>query len=314
MTPNETPFYIRWNPDRSSYAIELKLELVSNMGDELAESEKLGVEIGGVLIGSFPSARTPTLRIEDFEIIPRRPEDGEIYMLDPSQHERFAEVRSSIKTSGRAAIGFFRSHVRTGPLKPSLTDRSLLSGQFSQATYAVLLVQAQEPRTAAFFVAANGQPPDEPSVKEFRFDESAFRALPEIEPEAIEEQPRPRARAAIWRYAWIPILLVAGLIAMRFLWPQSNENPSSPMGLAITATDRVLNVSWNHGSREIASAADGALLIVDGVSRREIKLGPDELKLGTVGYEKDSEHVGITMTLNKPGSTLSSESVDWSNK
>ncbi len=314
MTPEEAPFFIRWNPDRSSYAIELKLDLVSKIRNELAESEKLGVEIGGVLIGSFPGAHTPTLRIEDFETIPRRPDDGQIYMLDPSQHERVAEVRWKVKESGRAAVGFFRSHVRTGPLRPSLTDRSMLSVQFSQATYAVLLVEAQEPHAAGFFITANGQPPEEPSVKEFRFDESAFKALPEIEPAALEEEPNSRVQAAIRRFAWIPVLLILGFIALRLWLPRSDESLSNPMGLAITASGGLLKVSWNHAARDISNATDGTLLITDGASRREIKLGPDELKLGTVEYPRNSEHVRITMTLNLPGSASPSESVDWLRK
>ncbi|MGA8029086.1 MAG: hypothetical protein WB992_18255, partial [Bryobacteraceae bacterium] len=123
---SEAPYYVRWNPDRSPYAIELKLDLVSKIAGELAQAEKLGIEVGGVLIGTFPKAQLPTLRVEDLEIIPRRPEDGPVYMLDPSQHERFAEARWRAKANGKVPIGFWRSHIRPGPLRPSLADRSLL--------------------------------------------------------------------------------------------------------------------------------------------------------------------------------------------
>lgn len=315
--PEEAPLYIRWSPDRSVYAIELKLGLVSRISAELAEVEKLGIEVGGVLIGSFPSANTPTLRIEDFEMIPRRPEDGAVYMLDPDQHERFAQVRWAAKSAGRAVIGFFRSHSRPGPLKPSLADRSLLAGQFSQATYAVLLIQAGDPRMAAFFIAANGQLPEDSSVKEFRFDEKAFLSLPEIPHDAAVEQAPPRARAA--RYVLGAVLVLILLIAGVLFWPRAKSasspggagTPSNDFGLAVTASDRLLKISWNQSAQEISAATDATLVIRDGPSRREIKLGPDELKQGIVEYERNSQQVEMTMTLNTPGSTSPSQSIAW---
>ena len=62
---DDAPLYIRWSPDRSPYAIELRLDLVPKILQELAEGERLGIEIGGVLVGSFPDAYMPTMRIED---------------------------------------------------------------------------------------------------------------------------------------------------------------------------------------------------------------------------------------------------------
>jgi hypothetical protein len=312
--PENAPLYVRWSAGQSPYAIELKLELVAKICQELAQAEKPGIEIGGVLIGSFPSTHTPTLRIENFEIIPRRPEDGAVYMLDPDQQERFANVRWTAKGLGQT-VGFFRTHTRPGPLKPSLADRGLLAGQFHQATYVVLLIQAREPHTAAFFIASNAQLPDEPSVKEFRFDEKSFKALPEIQEDATasERAGRPR-NAARFAFAGIPLLIL--LIGATVFWLRFNavRTAANPLGLAVTASDHLLKVSWNHAARQIMAASDATLVISDGATRREIKLGPDELKRGSVDYQPNTQQVEMTMTLNTPGSSSASQSIDWSGK
>ncbi len=209
----DAPYYIRWSPDASPYAIELKLDLVGRIAKEISEPGTREIEVGGVLVGSFPRANVPTLRIEDIEMIPRRAEEGPIYMLDPVQHQRFAGARWRAKAQNKLVIGFFRSHIRPGPLRPSLADRSLLSGQFSQTAYALLLIQAREPRSAALFVATNSRLADEPAVREFRFDEAEFKTLPEIQPDAPEQR-HASTTTAVVRNRWLKPLGIPLLIAI----------------------------------------------------------------------------------------------------
>ena len=153
LAAEESPFYVRWSPEHSRFAIELKLALVSKISGELNRTEKLDMEIGGVLIGNVLGGRVPTLRIEAVEILPRGVENGGIYVPGPDHLARFQEIRKTARAQHRTALGFFRSHCRPGPLKPSLADRSLLSTEFKNSAYALLLIEATAPRTAAFFVA-----------------------------------------------------------------------------------------------------------------------------------------------------------------
>src|SRR5450631_3669841 len=133
------PLYVRWNPDRSLHAIELRLELVARISGELGQAERQGIEVGGLLLGTLPSPESPTLRIDEVSMIGRRFEDGAIYMLEPGQQNRFAEIRESAKTRGKVPVGFFRSHLRPGPLQPSVADKALLAEQFGQSLYVLLL-------------------------------------------------------------------------------------------------------------------------------------------------------------------------------
>jgi len=316
----ESPFYIRWSPEHSRFAIELKLHLVSKISEELNRTEKLDIEIGGVLIGNVLGGRVPTLRIDAIEIMRRGAENGAIYIPGPDHLKRWEEIRKAARAQHKTALGMFRSHCRPGPLKPSLADRSLLSTEFKSAAYALLLIQVSAPRTAAFFIAENGELPQDASVREFRFNEAEFRALPEVEAEtatAQGEQPVPRARSS--RNWYIGSAVAGLLIVLIALWlaagsgalPDWLATGSKQLDLKVASSDHLLKISWNHDARQMGSASTATVTITDGSSRREIKLGADELKMGSVAYDGAGREVDVTMTVNTAGAVPMTESAKW---
>jgi hypothetical protein len=326
---DKIPLYVRWTPEQSPYAVEMRLDLVTHVTGELAQAQSLGIEIGGMLIGGLPGGASQVLRVDDVAIIGRRLEDGPIYMLDPEQHLQLAEVKEAAQRQNKVPVGFFRSHLRPGPLLPSIADKTLLAEQFPGGNYAFLLIQSHEPRTAAFFLAVDGQLAEQPSVRKFFFDDSEFKRLPEVAPEngaagkAITEQLPPRAANAVLpeaierRYRWIAgasfaalmilaaFALFSGSIA-RYFRPDTNK-----LNLVATPKAGVLQITWDHGAPFILNANKALLTIDDGSSHRELMLAPDELKLGEVDYERLSEKVSIVLTLDSPGSHLPPQAVDW---
>ena len=317
----QVPLYIRWNPDRSPYAVELRLDLVAQISSELAQAERMAIEVGGLLLGTLPNAESPTLRIDEVAMIGRRFEDGAIYMLEPGQQHRFAEIREAAKGQGRVAVGFFRSHLRPGPMQPSIADKTLMAEQFGQSLYVFLLIQSRTPRTAAFFLASNGQLPDQPSVRKFFFDDSEFKFLPEVEGEDIDPRATELAQPQTLvdqRYRWLAvasiaamaILLILGAFASgisRLFRPASNK-----LDLAVTNNgSNVLQISWDHSAPFVTRAKGAVLTILDGQSRREIHLGPDELKLGEVDYEHQAKEVNISVVLESPDANLPAQTFDW---
>lgn len=315
----EAPSYIRWGLENSAYAIELKLDLVGAISRELSEAEPLDIEIGGVLIGKVLKGPTATLRIDDIEIIPRRPEDGAIYMLGPDFQKRFPEVRARAKARHKIAVGFFRSHCRSGPLRPAIADRTMLTAEFKDSAYAFLLIEAREPHKASFFIAESGELTNEPAVREFRFNEAEFKALPEIEAEDISAAApgKPGAQAGMNRYTWgaavaaVVIVLALWLIAGRPAISDWLQPASKQLDLKVAARHDVLKISWNHDAREIGASSTATLTIADGTSRREIKIGADELKLGSVDYDSSGRPVKVTMTVNNADSAPRSETAAW---
>ena len=314
----ETPLYVRWGADRSPYAIELKLELVGRLRRELQVAAAAGTEIGGVLVGALPTAKSPTLRIEDVDLIARRADDGATFMLENGGNERFGEVRRRAQARERVAVGFFRSHLRTSPLRPAIADRTLLAEQFKDPVYTLLLVDGNEPFTASFFVASNGPLPSEMSVREFRFDEAEFRALPELESEYTGKAiaPNPAVRHSPIRTIALLGAIAFALLAIvwyfnQSLFPLFWTPTANSLQLTVAAEGRVLRISWNHGARDFDRASNATLTIHAGDEQRELRLGLDDLRLGAVELETTAAKVEVTLALNTPGSVSTSQSVVW---
>ena len=317
----QVPLYVRWNPDRSPHAIELRLDLVTQISAELVRAEQLGIEIGGLLLGTLPGAESPTLRIDEVTLIGRRFEDGAIYILEPGQDNRFAEIREMAKSQGRVAVGFFRSHLRPGPLQPSMADRALMAEQFGPTLFTFLLIQSREPRTACFFLSSHGDLPDQPSVRKFFFDASEFKFLPEVAGEEIEPSADDLLQTqggVDLRYRWLAVASIAALAILlilgafagglsRLFRPASNK-----LDLAVTTNGGdVLQISWDHSAPFVTRAKGALLTIADGQSRREIHLGPDELRLGEVDYQHQAKRVNISVILESPDASLPPQTFDW---
>lgn len=311
MDSPQAPLYVRWNAERVPFAIEIRLEVIGAIAREIRSSDSLGIEVGGVLLGSHPTAANPTFRIEDYQLVPRRVEDGPIFMLDPREHDRFATARWEDRGDGRTTVGFFRSHRRTGPLRPSLPDRALLTSEFAGQTYAALLINASLPFPAALFVASRGELPENPSVPEFRLDERAFSSLPEVPAAQIDaiESPRRPTAFPIWRYALGAVLVLLLVLAAAYSWTSRSDLVK---GIDLTvAGDRVLTISWNHALPEMRRASSARLIVNDGVSHREITLAPDELSSGSVAYRRLTHQVQVTLILQMPGAVSVIQSSTW---
>lgn len=318
----EVPLYIRWSPDRSPYSIELRLGLVSKIVKQVNLSERLGTEIGGFLQGTFPAANVPTIRIDEIEMVSNGSNDDTVFLPDPSELHRSAALHGRMRTSEATTIGFFRTHARIGPMQPSLSDRGILAQEFKNTPYVVLLIQAQAPHAAAFFVASNGQLPEEPSVREFEFDENEFKALPEVSAQTPEEEPAaPEARfdrAKLGVYSKIAALIFIAIGACALMWSFARQangprwfNSRNQLHLAITTDDHLLRISWNHTASELNQATGATLLITDGTNHSELQLGMDDLRLGSVEYQNISSRVDVQLTLNTTSGKVPGDSAEW---
>lgn len=179
--PERPVVFYRWRDERSPLIVELRLDLVPRIIADLKVAEGLGLEGGGVLIGSFPKTiGVPVLRIEDFESVGRRAGDGQPYVLLAEQRQRFTAVRKKVATREVSAIGFFRSHMRVGPFEMTMADRDLLSAEFKNTIHVALLIgrdQSSPSKTdetgqlATYFVIVGGVLQNRTDPLTFPFDE-----------------------------------------------------------------------------------------------------------------------------------------------
>ncbi|MFL6416080.1 MAG: hypothetical protein ACJ74Y_10490 [Bryobacteraceae bacterium] len=325
-TPNvpegsEAPLYVRWGPSSAPYAIELKLNLVGKIRNLLSSAPAGTAEIGGALVGSLPNSYSPTLRVEDVEMIGRSDADASTFIIDPSQENRVEEVRLRARETGRSVVGLFRSHKRAGALRPSLADRGLIASLFSEPVCVLLLVEGSEPHSAAFFVGQNRQLPADPSVREFRFDEREFKLLPEVELEPVVPRPvqkqRPIPKRNVQR-AWMAVaaLIVVALISVILQGSRTGRGipllRSDELDLRASREGPGLRISWNNASRAFDQASGARLVIKrEGMADETIQLGLDELRLGAVEIENSTPRVDLTLEVEAPGSSSATQSVRW---
>ncbi len=310
----EAPLYIRWNPERTPYTIELKLDLAKRLAEEVRQAMRNGQEAGGVLMGTLPDAVTPTLRIDDVQMIPRRPEDGMVFLLSPREHDRLVSLKWEAARSGRVPVGFVRTHGRSGPLRPSLADRTLLAGEFDTTAYVLLLIEANERRTAAFFVGAKGELSDEPSVAEFRFEEAELTGLPEFGSERIVDsiaEASPNRSGTMGLAVVLIVLLLAGFYVWSGVPPELMRMQQQGMHLTVSGGD-MLRVSWNRRATDLARATGAKLVVTAGSRKSEVPLSVDDLRFGAISLERPSTGCEVTLVLSLPGDTLLTQSAVYS--
>jgi hypothetical protein len=200
---------------------------------------------------------------------------------------------------------------------------AMLSQQFVEGLYAFLVIAPGKggttQRQAAFYLAMNGHLPESPSSPVFPFEESAFESLPEVPAEATEDvrnfnfginrARRPTPWAAIVIFSLLLLLVGAWLFGDRI--SQNFRPASNQIGLAVVSSGSNLKISWDHSAPAVTNALHATMVITDGRSLRELKLDPDDLKLGQIAYERLTKKVYVVMSIDAPGLKLPPQSFDW---
>lgn len=325
---SEQPLYVRWTPDVCPYALEMRMDLITRLKQELQQSDALGIEIGGVFVGVFPTPASPTLRLDDYVLVPRNVVEGNViggaqFSLGPAQVERLAAMAADARHTVRPAVGFFRSHLRAAAMAPSKADIDMLSQQFPEGLFAFLMITgAPNPdsqREGAFYLAISGVLPETPSSPPFPFDETAFKSLSELPAEATEDVRNFNFGPAIPKRhtPWAAVISLALLLFLIGTWTlgsrisQLFRPDSNQIDLNVVAAGMSLKITWDHSTPVISKAAGATMIIEDGRIQRQLKLDTDELRLGQVAYEHLSKKVSVLMSIDAPGKKLPTQTFDW---
>ena len=178
-TATETPAadaYV-WQPAGKPVQVEIDLDVVDRMESEIMRAfgavPRRGLEVGGILLGTAEAGETLTARIEDFEPVLSKHEQGPSYILAGKDIGRFEDALDRWRPQpGRRmrAIGFFRSHTREG-LGLHSEDLELLSKYFPEETAVTLIVKPLATRApvAGLFFREEGAIHGGSSYQEFPF-------------------------------------------------------------------------------------------------------------------------------------------------
>lgn len=329
------PKYVRLPGGAAGYSIEIGRDVLRRLLNEIARAGTVDSETGGLLLGSWASYPQSTIRVEDFAPVPPDPGEGAIYMLSPQQQDQFATARQQASTGKLTPLGFFRSHVRTGPLALSLADKGLLAKQFRSGSYLALLIEASEPHKAVFFVASEGQAAlhsalnnlpallSDQASPEFLRNEpipasAPLYARPERSVDQLDET-KPSRRLKPDLVFFCAALCFAFGIVLWPIWESTFGGPwavasSTHMALSIRGHGQNLSLTWNRTMPEISQAQGATLTITDGSRPVEIPLKKEDLKFGAVAYVPSSDKVTATLALQMQDSTSLVQSVLWQKK
>jgi hypothetical protein len=271
--------------------------------------------VGGLLIGALPNPMLATLSIDEVGFIPRQG-SGLEYIVGSGFQMQLMQAAENARRRGKQLVGFFRSNMRGGMLSPGENDRLFMSLQFRHPAAVLLLLQGRAPHTAALYVCTDGQVPETPTVREFQLDEREFRSLPEIYRDpgsGAQEASSSPARTQLYvglGIAAILLLVLLGLVTGVFTGGAVRLG-GNQVGLNVSARARVLAITWDHSARAVRGAHSATLQVTDGASAKEISLGADDLRLGSVDYEPVSSAVQVTLTIRQSGRAPVQQSSHW---
>jgi hypothetical protein len=308
--------YFRWEHDRSPYVIELSLEMVARLSRELSAAGRIGKEIGGLLIGSFAKSRRPTLRIDDYLVIPTAAADLVRYDLSTEQRAVLSTARRQLLEQQTTVLGFFRSDRRNGGLALSAEDRAFLKLEFRRAFHTALLISAVRPHTATFFVPeANGAIGAGPPLPEFPFDSVQLAPLAvtvaQVSAVPTDSGTEPALsqgaeQNVISRHPWFwgaAAAIVALVCLFLTAWDPTTVRlfgAGQALDLSVTKHSQVLELRWNQRQADLLRANSGTVAITDGGLTRQWILSPSELRSGSIAYQPIGSGVRFTLTLHLP--------------
>lgn len=293
--------------------------------EAVKSGEAQGFEVGGLLIGSFPKAPTLTLRIDDFVLLDRRAEDEKQFELSVEQRARLSTTRHRLIEQQRRTLGIFRSHLRSGKEKLTLSaaDRELIASEFGRAIHVGLLIRAEPPHTGAFFLpgpdGALGSGSPQP---EFQFN---AEELARLAPRGAALVPSPPAESVVQRAAqpglgwwlagaWLAAAVLVCLILT--IWAPFTMRMFSTSGLHLNVQRNggMLAVEWNRRQPDLPRARSAVLTIEDGMAQRRVVLGPAEIRSGRVAYRPASKEVRFRLNVMLPDSTELAQTASFSGK
>lgn len=166
-----------WRAPGKPVSIEITFDVVDRLEAEIMRAfgaiPRLGLEAGGILLGSAGQGEKLSVRIEDFEPVMSEHEGGPSYVLSGKDRERFEEALKRWRPRpGRQmrAIGFYRGHAREG-LCLGQQDLEMFSAYFPEETGIALVVKpfATRPPMAGLFFREGAVIRSESSYQEFPF-------------------------------------------------------------------------------------------------------------------------------------------------
>lgn len=159
-----------WTTPQCLFAVEYLPEMLEDIEAVVVaafhESPQGGIEIGGVLLGSFSSERVTITGVRPLECEHAL---GPGFRLSAGDHDRLARLIAELHGAGETIVGWFHSHTRTG-LHLSEEDLKIHNFYFTDPRQVALVLRPVPPEPTVcgfFFREADGTIHSSGSYREF---------------------------------------------------------------------------------------------------------------------------------------------------
>jgi hypothetical protein len=197
--------YLDWDPEGSPVSIHMNPGVADGIAHDAIE--RLGREVGGLLLGRVEAGARAGVWIERYQRISRQLGSGPAFILDSEEIAGLESVASNILATGElAVVGLYRSHTRPG-FQLEEPDFDLIRRYFSDPSDLILLIKPESAtRVTGQFHVWDKESGAHPVGSEFPFrghmlkDETAAPAVAQVS-EAPRELPREHPRRLVPDYA-----------------------------------------------------------------------------------------------------------------
>ena len=332
-----------WNADAYPWVVSYTVDAMEGMRraamEGLQRIPRRGLEVGGVMFGNVKGAE---VRITQWRAMECEHAKGPGFELSPNDEEGLRRLLEEAATdpelSELVPVGWFRTRTRGGVCL-SVSDPRLHDEFFPEPWQVILVLRPHmyEPAQAGFFLREeDGSIKTDSSYKEFLL-ENKRRRLPlgfdpsrpyeregaprEVPPLAVQVPPgvarqaeaavteppdgKP-GRASRWRKIGSVVAAIAAVAVTFYLAiPELERSGDGALDLQVRDVEGRLLLEWNRRAPAVRNASAASLLIADGAEQRQVGLTLEELRGGSLTYQRRGGDVQFRLRLDLPeGGTM----------
>ncbi len=303
----------------------------------LRKVPRRGLEVGGVLFGTHEGNE---IRITRWRTIECEHAEGPGFALSASDEEGLRQLLDEAEKDPELGkltpLGWFRTRTRGGVCLSE--DDVKLHDRFFPEPWQVILVlrpYLYDPAQAGFFLReADGSIGMESSSREFLLENKQRRLPLGFDPSQAVQRPaegegaphpvprlplapgreaytppgtiaaageRPVKPSRWWRAGSVVAVAAAAALTLYLAVPVlETGGRTSALDLEVRNVGDQLLLEWNPRAPAVANAVAASLAIVDGDTQRRVQLTPEELRSGSLTYQRQGGDVQFRLRLEFP--------------
>jgi proteasome lid subunit RPN8/RPN11 len=301
-----------WSASECSLQIEYSSPVLADLDRDAIEGfhrlKRGGVEVGGVLLGT---KNDRTVTILDYRPFHCEHALGPDFVLSGRDHEALAALLESLRADPKLqVVGWYHSNNRSH-IHLSRADLEVFDRRFPEPWQIALLLKPDSfaPTKAEFFVREEDgsiradsshrefslQSQNDPDRKTDRdmlieraaMSRSSFQLAPQEPPKSALRKPVLISALGAWAMA----LVVIGF--------HEKEKPRNPLALTLHDSAGQLEIGWNRRTTPIGRNPSGILEVRDGDRLTVVNLHGDQLRRGTIVYDRISPNVVVNLKVGR---------------